>query len=120
VVLDGADPSSRRYKFCSLYDNGETVPDEVKRQSTSPPPPFGNVLEGTIGGPCPDRTVACLGGPKKGVQCNGDNAFCDSSPGLGDGICDACPVHGGVTTEDEMFILLGSYYIIEGTSWPAS
>ena len=24
--------------------------------------------------------------------------------------CDACPVHGGVTTEDEMFVILGSYF----------
>jgi len=30
---------------------------------------------------------------------------------LGDGACDACPVNGGTTTEDEMFILLGDYYI---------
>ena len=119
VVLDGADPTSRRYKFCAIYDNGATVPDEVKRQSTSPDPPFGGgALENLLGGPCPDTTVACLGGPKKGQLCGGDNSVCDSSPGLGDGVCDACPVHGGVTTEDEMFILLGMYYV-EGTSWPA-
>ena len=29
------------------------------------------------------------------------------------GVCDACPVRGGVTTEDEMFILTGSYYVPE-------
>ncbi len=28
------------------------------------------------------------------------------------GICDACPLRGGVTTEDEMFILLGAFYIV--------
>ena len=27
------------------------------------------------------------------------------------GTCDACPLGGGVTTEEEMFILLGSYYV---------
>ncbi len=27
------------------------------------------------------------------------------------GDCDACPVLAGVTTEDEMFILLGAYYL---------
>ena len=27
--------------------------------------------------------------------------------------CDACPVRGGVTTEDEMLIMIGSYYIPE-------
>jgi len=26
-------------------------------------------------------------------------------------VCDACPVRGGFTTADEMFILIGSYYI---------
>jgi hypothetical protein len=119
VPLNGADPSSRRYKFCSIYDNGATIPEQVKRQSTSPAPPFGlGALEELVGGPCLDDKVTCLDGPKKGVQCNGDNSVCDSSPGLGDGVCDACPVHGGVTTEDEMFILLGLYYL-EGETWPA-
>ena len=28
-----------------------------------------------------------------------------------DGVCDACPAGGGVTTEEEMFLLLGSYYV---------
>ncbi len=28
-----------------------------------------------------------------------------------DGSCDACPLKGGVTTEDEMFILMGSFYV---------
>ena len=28
----------------------------------------------------------------------------------GDGECDACPLRGGVTTEDEMFILIGAYF----------
>jgi hypothetical protein len=110
VALDGADPASRRYKFCSRYDNGATNPDEVKRQSTSPYAPLFGGLQSVVGGPCPDTTVACLGGPKQGQLCNGNNSVCDSAPGLGDGVCDACPVHGGVTTEDEMFILLGLYY----------
>ncbi len=51
-----------------------------------------------------------MDGPYKGVLCGGNDAFCDSTPGAGDGLCDACPVHGGVTTEDEMFVLLGSYF----------
>ena len=28
-------------------------------------------------------------------------------------LCDACPARGGVTTEDEMYILTGSYFIPE-------
>ena len=112
VALDDADAASRTYKFCSLYDNGATDPSEVKRQSTSPLPPIFGGLESVVGGPCTDATVACLGGPHQGELCQGNNALCDSAPGLGDGVCDACPVHGGVTTEDEMFILLGFYYVV--------
>jgi hypothetical protein len=26
-------------------------------------------------------------------------------------LCDACPLRGGVTTDDEMFVLLGIYYV---------
>jgi len=36
---------------------------------------------------------------------------CDSSDGADDGFCDACPLRGGVTMEDEMFIPLDQYYI---------
>jgi len=49
--------------------------------------------------------MACYGGSDAGDLCNGNNAACES------GECDACPVLGGVTTEDEMFILLGRYYV---------
>jgi len=112
VSLDGDDPASRTYKFCALYDNGKTDPTKVKRQSTSPPTPFGKVAPG---GPCDNTTVACMAGPHKAALCHGDNTVCDSAPGAGDGVCDACPLRGGVTTEDEMFILLGTYYCAPGT-----
>jgi hypothetical protein len=62
----------------------------------------------------PDRTtckpVACVAG-KVEAACNGasDGASCDSSPGAGDGVCDACPITAGVTTENEMFVLIGGY-----------
>jgi hypothetical protein len=62
-----------------------------------------------IGGPCQANTVACLDGPNKGQLCGGKDdpdGFCE-----GEGLCDACPAHGGVTTEDEMFILLGNYFV---------
>jgi len=83
----------------------------LKRQSTSPIPtglPFG--------GPCTDSVVTCANESRKGELCGGQpdpDAFCDTEPGAGDGDCDACPVRGGTTTEDEMFILLGDYYLIE-------
>jgi hypothetical protein len=101
VALDGADPASRTYKFCSRYDNGADLATEVKRQSTSPKPP----LFLAPGGPCADGAAACLGGPHQGQACNGDDGVCAG------GVCDACPLQGGVTTEDEMFILLGLYYV---------
>ena len=41
------------------------------------------------------------------VSCNGNDAVCDS------GVCDACPVRGGVTTGDEMLILIGTYFVPE-------
>lgn len=94
---------NRRYKFCAVYDNGASDMSKVKRRSTSPP--------GLVGGPCAASETRCIGGPQHNQLCNGDNAFCDSSLGAGDGDCDACPLLGGVTTEDEMFIGLGTYYI---------
>lgn len=36
----------------------------------------------------------------QGMICNG-------------GVCDACPVWGGVTTEEEMFGVLGAYYVVD-------
>jgi hypothetical protein len=121
LVLDDPDPAQRRFKFCSIYDNGGTEAALVKRNSTSPiPPQFGTLAPG---GPCyvagglfpRDLGVACLDGPRRGLACAGDDRQCDSAPGAGDGKCDACPLRGGVTTEDEMFILLGGYYCVPGT-----
>jgi hypothetical protein len=106
VVLDSDDPVARSYKFCALYDNGATNPAEVRRRSNAP----------DRAGPCSNGDVVCLAGPKQGQACGGVDSRCDSSPGARDGLCDACPVRGGVTTDDEMFILLGSYYCVEGSS----
>jgi hypothetical protein len=107
-VASGSD-AQRSFTYCGLYDNGFANPLDVKRQSTSPLPPFAI----GIGGPCktPTNCVAgLLRAPCSGVTAAKRNAACDSSPGAGDGFCDACPLTGGVTTDDEMFILLGSYY----------
>jgi hypothetical protein len=46
-----------------------------------------------------------VGAPCGGV---GDDATCDSFTGAGDGFCDACAITAGLTTEDEMFILVGA------------
>ena len=98
-VYDSSAREDRTFKFCSVFDNGLNYPNLVKRNSLS------------VGSTCSPAIRACYGGPQQGEVCNGDDSFCDSTPGAGDGLCDACPVWGGVTTEDEMFILLGDYYI---------
>lgn len=92
---------NRTIKFCALYDNGFLNPDTVKTQSGSPNP-TGNLI---IGGPCSDSEVRCMGGPNKGQLCGGNDSNCPDS------VCDACPVRGGVTTQDEMFIAIGTYYV---------
>lgn len=94
--------ANRTIKFCSLYDNGSPEhPDLIKRQSTSPVPT--NNL--AIGGPCDDSDLVCLGGTNKGLDCSGNDLLCPGS------VCDACPLKGGVTTEDEMFIAIGTYFV---------
>ncbi|HSP95961.1 MAG TPA: hypothetical protein VL049_01780 [Candidatus Dormibacteraeota bacterium] len=105
-------PAERSLTYCALYDNGYTDPAKVKRKSTSPPTPIG--IPGLLGGPC-IKPTGCTDG-KLGEPCSGNtpqqlDASCDSADGAGDGVCDACPLLGGVTTEDEMFILLGSFFV---------
>ena len=48
--------------------------------------------------------LRCIGA-LAGKACTKD-ADCGGAPKS----CDACDLYGGVTTEDEMFILTGSYY----------
>ena len=101
-----ADPAQRRLHYCSLYNNGVAAdgspdPTTVTRASHVPPQGF----------QC--RPLACVAG-KVGALCAGDDRRCDSSPGARDGSCDACPITGGESTENEMFILQGSYYVEPG------
>ena len=100
VVYSGS-VEDRTIKFCATYDNGESNPDEVKRRSTSPPPPNPFIP----GGPCSLSEVKCMGGPNVGQPCSGLDINCPGS------FCDACDVKGGVRTEDEMFILMGYFYV---------
>ena len=105
------DENDRSVTFCALYDNGFVDPSEVKRKSTSPPAP---VSFPGIGGPCETPTHCAEG--NVGAACTGRgeaarNRSCDMPAGAGNGFCDACPLRGGVTTEDEMFILLGRLFV---------
>jgi cysteine-rich repeat protein len=107
----GVDAPDRTFTYCALYDNGHANAATVKRKSTSPPTPFPS---SGLGGPCATPT-GCVSG-LVGAPCSGRNQTqrdrsCDSSPGAGDGFCDACILTGGVTTDDEMFVMLGSYYV---------
>jgi cysteine-rich repeat protein len=116
LVMTGTD-GARSFLYCGVYDN-ESAPGSppVKRRSASPPPNevFPRIA---FGGPCAVDEVSCIADPanpadrRRGKLCGGDDRICDSRPGAGDGECDACPVRGGVTTEDEMFILFGGFYV---------
>ena len=105
LVFAGERPD-RTLTYCSLYDNGFTDPAKMKRYSTSPLTPWGTRT-------CATPTTCYAGNVC--APCSGDtpearNSSCDSNPGAGDGRCDGCTLTGGVTTEDEMFLLLGSFY----------
>ncbi len=104
MLFDAADAAARTLTFCADFNNGlldDGEPDLrlVTRLSTMP-----------------DRTscrpVACTAG-QVGAACSGaeDDASCDSTPGAGDGVCDACPITAGLTTENEMFVLSGTYIV---------
>ncbi len=78
------------------YDNGAINPAKLKRWS--------------LGTPCQQSEIRCIGGPNHNQLCGGVDSLCDSAPGAGDGDCDACPIHFGVSAEDEMCILTGQFY----------
>jgi hypothetical protein len=106
LELDSPDAAQRTLRYCALYENGLAAdgspdPTIVKRRSTTPQ----NAT--TVCEP-----VACAAG-RVGAPCAGagDDAACDGAPGAGDGECDACVLTGGNSTEDEMLILLGAYYV---------
>jgi hypothetical protein len=111
MIFSRPNGADRSLTYCALYDNGFTNPDEVKRKSTSPNP---SLPVPGVGGPCQQPTN-CVAG-QVGAPCSGTtqkkrDQSCDSEPDKGDGLCDACPLRGGVTTEDEMFLLLGQFYV---------
>jgi hypothetical protein len=102
--LDSVDPAERTIKMCARYDNGADDPFEVKRNSIRPDSPSCNTQFAHCG--CAPEERACLGGERQGALCGGDDAACGA-----EGLCDACPLLGGATTDDEMFVAFGSYYV---------
>ena len=110
LAFDSPDPSERTVRFCATFNNGvrddgSPDPEAVTRASRIPASAHASGI-----GLC--KPTACAAG-RVGERCSGedDDAACDSSPGAGDGACDACPLTGGESTENEMFLMLGSYYV---------
>lgn len=100
LQYDGPSDEDRTLTYCATYNNGVNEdgspnPDTVTRLSRKPARSL-----------C--TPVACAAG-RIGEPCDGpaDHATCDTTPGAGDGLCDACPITGGITTDDEMFVMLG-------------
>jgi cysteine-rich repeat protein len=109
LAFDSPSPESRTLEYCARFNNGVAAdgsPDAetVRRSSTTPP-------NGTACQP-----TACVAG-RLGAPCAGvgDNATCDSTPGAGDGSCDACAMTEGVSTEDTMFLLFAGYVLGDTT-----
>ena len=118
LAFDSPNAQDRTLHYCSLYNNGmraDGSPDviAVTRYSRLP-----QSAKNSIGNCSP---VACVVG-KIGARCRGtsDNHACDSAPGANDGFCDACPITGGESTENDMFILIGSYYIDPTVAGPGA
>lgn len=97
MLFDSADPAQRTLEFCATYNNG------VKADGT-PNVDLVTRFSKMIPGRTTCTPVACVKG-KVGSACS-THQDCDSTPGAGDGSCDACPITGGETTENEMLILL--------------
>ncbi|HEX6244027.1 MAG TPA: hypothetical protein VFZ61_24090 [Polyangiales bacterium] len=95
LTFDGEDEASRTLKYCAVFDNGKDHADLVKQRS--------KLLEGV--NDCGSGQTFCLDGANKGKACASDGDCPGSS-------CDACTVTGGFTTEDEMFILLGDFFVV--------
>jgi hypothetical protein len=111
LAFDSADPAARAIHYCARYNNGVALdgspdPETATRASRIPESAVATV------GAC--QPAACVAG-KIAAPCQGheDDRACDSVPGAMDGWCDACRITGGESTENEMFLLLGQYYVHE-------
>lgn len=119
LVLEGT-RAERTIKWCALYNNGVDAegnpdPSTVTRASKIQ---YGIKAFGLNGSAGRCEPVQCVNEGRTDINCDdgrsnyaGDDAKCDSSPGAGDGFCDACRIMGGVTTENEMFGPNISYFI---------
>jgi hypothetical protein len=107
-AFDGVEDVERTFKACALFDNGEDDISTLKRNSTSAYSQVCDTAAAVVGFAtcgCTQDELACVGGSTQGAACGGSDSVC------GGGVCDACPLQGGMTTNDEMFIPLGSYFV---------
>jgi len=115
--FDSENAAERTFRYCATWENGKSNPTEVRRNSIKPDAetcdfvgtfaPIANLRGFNLFAcGCEPEERSCFGGPNEGMLCDGDDSVCGEG-----GMCDACPLGGGVTTEEEMFILLGAYYV---------
>ena len=120
---DSEDAADRTYRFCTTYNNGVDAdgnpdPEAVTRASRISYG-FGGPGSGGFGTCEPKRcvnegadfTIDCDDGT---ANRKGNDAACDTSPGAGDGLCDACSIMGGLTTENEMFQGSLQFFMCDG------
>jgi hypothetical protein len=110
LAFDSPERADRTVRYCGTFNNGvkpDGSPDVELVTRLSRIPKGAHVA---VGATC--HPTGCVAG-KVGATCDGadDHATCDSSPGAGDGDCDACPITGGESTQNEMFVLFGAQYI---------
>lgn len=109
-LFDQNDAKERTFRFCATFNNGlqaDGTPDVefVTRRSRVPSYAFSAC-----------DAIACVAG-KVGASCGGllaglfgdPNRACDTSQGANDGVCDACAITSGQTTEHEMFTMNPDY-----------
>lgn len=118
-TYDSPDARDRTFLYCALWDNGETDPSEVRLNSNKPDADTCDFLDAIVpivsgfgidvlACGCEPEDRSCFGGPTQGAACGGNDGLCGDG-----GICDACPVGGGITTEEEMFVLFGSFFVAQ-------
>ena len=98
--------------YCALYNNGVagdgSSPDPTLVTRASHIPPNSPIH-------CPPATTAhpwaCVAGRMNPPAACTTDRDCDSVSGRNDGVCDACPIVGGESTENEMFIMIGQYFV---------
>lgn len=121
-VYDSTNAADRTFRFCTIYNNGidEAGNPDSETVTRSSRIPYGFGGPGNVGfgscepeacvNPGADLTINCDDGA---ANRTGDDAACDTSPGAGDGYCDACQIMGGLTTENEMFQGTLQYFLMD-------